>query len=153
MSTKAPARSAEQRKHDTLQRLEQDVDVWVATSDAQSGDPYLIPLSFYWDGTDLWLGTLINSLTSRNVQASSKVRLGLGVTRDVIMIDAIATMVASGDLPADIGDAFAEHAGFDPRKFEGYCYFRVTPQRMQAWRESNEIKGRDLMLDGEWLVS
>lgn len=33
-----------------------------------------------------------------------------------------------------------------------YLYFRVTPQRLQAWSEANELDGRDLMRDGRWLV-
>ena len=50
------------------------------------------------------------------------------------------------------GDTFAAKTGFDPRRLSSYLYFRIHPQRLQAWREANEIKGRDLMLDGHWLV-
>jgi len=32
-----PARSPQQRKADTLRRLEQDTDAWVATADPDSG--------------------------------------------------------------------------------------------------------------------
>jgi hypothetical protein len=35
---------------------------------------------------------------------------------------------------------------------EEYIYLRVTPQSIQAWRESAEIKERQLMRRGEWLV-
>jgi hypothetical protein len=31
-------------------------------------------------------------------------------------------------------------------------FHRVLPERIQAWPEENEIKGRDLMADGAWLV-
>lgn len=27
------------------------------------------------------------------------------------------------------------------------------PQRLQAWREANELEGRDLMRDGHWLAT
>ncbi len=50
------------------------------------------------------------------------------------------------------GDAFAAKAGFDPRLLTGYLYFGIRPQRVQAWREANELQGRDLMRDGHWLV-
>jgi hypothetical protein len=56
------------------------------------------------------------------------------------------------EIPVATGDAFAARIGFDPRKLDGYAYFRVRPRRVQAWRESNEIKGRDLMRDGHWIV-
>jgi hypothetical protein len=34
----------------------------------------------------------------------------------------------------------------------GYLYFRVTPTKIQAWREVNELKDRLLLRDGTWLV-
>jgi NADPH-dependent FMN reductase len=29
---------------------------------------------------------------------------------------------------------------------------RLRPRRIQAWREENELAGRDLMRDGRWLA-
>ncbi|GGQ12506.1 hypothetical protein GCM10010279_20170 [Streptomyces mutabilis] len=55
--TPPPARSAGQRRHDTLHRLEHDVDAWVATADGASGRPYLVPLSFLWNGSCLLFST------------------------------------------------------------------------------------------------
>ena len=43
-----PARTAQQRKADTLRRLSSDVDTWVATADPATGTPYLVPLSLLW---------------------------------------------------------------------------------------------------------
>ena len=55
-------------------------------------------------------------------------------------------------LTHEVGDAFASRTGFDPRQLaEPYLYFRVHPQRLLAWREANELKGRELMRDGEWV--
>jgi hypothetical protein len=49
-------------------------------------------------------------------------------------------------------DAHAQASGFDPRmQAEEHVYLRITPDSVQAWRESNELKGRRLMRDGEWL--
>lgn len=60
--------------------------------------------------------------------------------------------IAPTDVPAELGDEFAAKTGFDPRKqADDYLYFRVRPSRIQAWREANELTGRDLMRDGEWL--
>ncbi|MEU7848878.1 hypothetical protein AB0B74_22300 [Micromonospora parva] len=56
------------------------------------------------------------------------------------------------DLGSRTGDAFATKTGFDPRALdEPYQYFLIRPQRVQAWREANELKGRVLMRDGRWL--
>jgi hypothetical protein len=45
----ADPRSRAQRRRDTEHRLSHDVDVWVASASA-GGGPYLVPLSFDWDG-------------------------------------------------------------------------------------------------------
>jgi hypothetical protein len=53
-----------------------------------------------------------------------------------------------------VGDAFAVKTGFDPRQLtSSYHYFRIEPRRLQAWREANELPGRELMRDGHWLVA
>jgi hypothetical protein len=49
-------------------------------------------------------------------------------------------------------DAHSEHSGFDAREETvDYVYLRVTPVEIRAWREANELSGRLLMRDGEWL--
>ncbi len=59
-----------------------------------------------------------------------------------------------GEVSAELGDAFAAKTGFDPRELATpYQYFRIQPVRLQAWREANELAGRDLMQQGEWVVS
>ncbi|GLP69513.1 nitroimidazol reductase NimA-like FMN-containing flavoprotein (pyridoxamine 5'-phosphate oxidase superfamily) [Streptomyces sp. SAI-126] len=150
-----PPRPAEQRKQDTLHRLEHDEDVWVATApDDGSGVPYLVPLSFLWDGSTLLLATPAASPTGRNLKATGRVRLGLGPTRDVVMIEGTAETVTQAELSEEEGDRFASGTGFDPRQLTTpYLYFRVRPLRVQAWREANELTGRELMRDGQWLVA
>jgi hypothetical protein len=56
----------------SLRRLEHDVDAWVATADPASGSPYLVPLSFLWDGRHLLVATPSASPTSRNLQATGR---------------------------------------------------------------------------------
>ena len=149
-----PPRTRRQRKQDALRRLERDTDAWVATADAGSGTPYLVPLSFLWDGESLLVATPSASPTSRNLQATGKLRLGIGPTRDLVLIQAtVQASVAAGEIPDEVGDAFAAKTGFDPRQLTGYLYFRIHPQRLQAWREANELPGRDLMRDGQWVVT
>jgi hypothetical protein len=144
-----PPRSREERKREALERLEHDVDAWVATADGASGTPHLVPLSFLWEGETLLVATPASSPTGRNLQVSGKVRLGIGLTRDVVLVE--GTVEARAEVPEEVGDAFAAKTGFDPRALEGYVYFRIRPQRLQAWREENELKGRELMRGGEWL--
>jgi hypothetical protein len=148
--TAAP-RSLAQRRRDTEHRLTHDVDVWVASA-SPDGVPYLVPLSFDWDGEALLLATT-ESPTARNLAATRVVRLGLGLTRDVVLIEGNVEILEIDALPREQGDRFADRTGFDPRALgTPYRWFRVTPRRMQAWREENELKGRELMRDGRWLV-
>lgn len=148
------ARSPAQRKLDSLNRLENDVDAWVATAGAGGGSPYLVPLSFRWDGDTVLVATPSASPTGRNLQVTGKVRLAIGPTRDVVLIEGIADAVTATEIPEDVGDAFAAKAGFDPRRLDTpYLYFFIHPQRLQAWREANELEGRDLMRDGHWIVA
>jgi hypothetical protein len=146
------ARTPRQRRLDTLARLEGDVDLWVATADGATAIPYLVPLSYLWDGTTLLVSTPLASPTGRNLRAGGTVRLGLGPTRDVVLIDGTASTIIASEIAPDEGDAFAERTGFDPREEpEPYAYFRVRPLRIQAWRESNELPDRILMRDGAWV--
>jgi hypothetical protein len=143
-----PARSAEQRKQDTLNRLASDVDAWIATADS-AGNAYLVPLSFLWDGTGVIVSTPSSSVTGRNLSRSAGVRVGVGLVRDVITIDGKAERVQDEPTKA----AFAARHGWDPRdEAEDYAFFRIVPDRLQAWREVNELSGRTLMRDGSWLV-
>jgi Pyridoxamine 5'-phosphate oxidase len=148
-----PPRPPGQRKRDALDRLERDVDAWVATADPAGGTPYLVPLSFLWDGEALLIATPASSPTGRNLRSTGRARVGVGPTRDLVLIEgAVPAPVAAGEIPDQVGDAFAAKAGFDPRQLTGYLYFRVVPRRLQAWREANELEGRDLMREGRWLV-
>ncbi|WP_329518618.1 pyridoxamine 5'-phosphate oxidase family protein [Spirillospora sp. NBC_01491] len=146
-------RSKQQRRQDVLERLECDVDVWVASADT-SGTPYLVPLSFLWDGTDVFIATSVGNPTGRNLRDSGGVRLGFGLTRDVVLAEGVvAEVLNTADVSEEWGDAFAAKAGFDPRKAgDSYRYFRVRLDRVQAWREENELKDRELMRDGRWLT-
>lgn len=82
----ADPRSGAQRRRDTEHRLTHDVDLWVASA-SPDGAPYLVPLSFDWDGEALLVATPADSPTGRNLAATRAARLGLGHTRDVSMIE------------------------------------------------------------------
>lgn len=150
--TTPPPRSPAERRRDTEHRLAHDVDVWVASASAEGG-PYLVPLSFDWDGETLLLSTRSDTPTGRNLVAGGVVRLGLGDTRDLALIDGDVEVLEIDDLAPERGDRFAVRTGFDPRELTtSYRWFRVTPSRIQAWREENELPERELMRDGRWLV-
>jgi hypothetical protein len=144
-------RTRGERIADTRARLDGDVDVWVATADATTGRAHLIPLSFYWDGVSLFVATPVGSVTGRNLRATGRAQLGLGPTRDVIHIEAGVALLEADDVTDAFGDVFADRTGFEPRGLEGYGFFRMDPVRIRAWKEEDELAGRDIMRDGRWL--
>jgi len=148
MST-PPARNLAQRLADTRHRLDEDIDAWVATA---AGDtPYLAPLSFLWDGDTFLVATAEAGRTGRNLAATGKVRLGIGLVRDVVLVEGTVEVVAPEEITAELGERFAAKTGFHPGEAAGFRYFRIRPRRIQAWREENELVDRDLMRDGIWL--
>ncbi len=150
-----PARTARQRTADTIAKLAAiGADTWVATA-SDAGSAHLVPLSYAWDGGRVLLSAQADSLTVRNVRSSGRARLGFGPTRDVVIIDAELERVLDVDdeAPADTLRAYADQAGWDPREEpEPYVLIVLRPRRIQAWREANELAGRLLMRDGEWLA-
>jgi Pyridoxamine 5'-phosphate oxidase len=148
----AEPRSRAARRRDTEHRLAHDVDVWVASA-SLDGAPYLVPLSFDWDGAALYLATPADSPTGRNLTATRTARLGLGDTRDVSMIEGDVEVLELHALPPEQGDRFAARTGFDPRALATpYRWFRIVPRRIHAWREVDELPDRELMRDGRWLA-
>jgi hypothetical protein len=146
----APARSRSQRRIDVLAKLRSDVDLWVASAD-EAGGAYLVPLSYYWDGSTLTVATPRASRTATNLVRAGWARVALGPTRDVVIIEGSVEAIPIGT-DAQLEDAHARATGFDPRALaEEYVYLRITPHAIQAWREANELEGRQLMRRGEWL--
>lgn len=145
-------RSRATRVADTRARLESDVDLWVATAPEGGGPPGLVPLSFDWDGSTLLLATDRSTPAGRNLRETGIVRLALGDTRDVVVIDGSVMEVALGLVGAERWESYAVRTGWDPRgSGPSYAAYLVTPRVIQAWREADEIAGRTLMKDGRWL--
>jgi hypothetical protein len=142
-------RDAGERKTDTVARLEGDADVWVAT--ASAGRAHLVPLSLAWDGAHVILATPANSPTARNAAASGQMRLALGTSRDVTIIEAVAEVVPCAEAPGPIARCYAARTGWDPRHEDvPHVYLVATPRTMRAWKSVAEINGRTIMRDGQW---
>ncbi len=144
-----PPRPTTERVRHARARLAADVDLWIATA-AEDGEPYLIPLSYLWHEHRIFLATPETSTTVRNVRRDPRVRLTLDGTRDVVLIDGQAQVAPAGDIDRPLADAYAAHAGWDPRDDPATAWIVVTPTRIRAWREANELAGREIMRDGVW---
>lgn len=145
-----PARDGATRRADSLALLATPaIDVWVATASGD-GVPHLVPVSLAWVGERVVIALDGSSVTAGNLRAGGRARLGVGPTRDVVMIDVVLERETGVDDDAALGEAYAAQADWDPRGLAGYVFLVLRPERLQAWREANEMVGRTLLADGEW---
>ena len=148
------SRSSNERKADARAKLEAiEANVWVA-SGSPTGAVHLIPMTHTWNDTQVVLATEPMSRTVANVTANPRVRLALGETRDVVMIDAVfVEAVPKAEAPAALADAYSTQAGWDPRTDgDDYIFLLLRPERIQVWREAEDLTGRTVMRRGSWVV-
>jgi hypothetical protein len=156
--TQTEPRSGAERKADTLAKLNtKEIDVWVASAsvaDSGSADAHLVPLSLAWIDERVVIALEPDSRTARNITEHGRARLALGSTRDVVIIDAVLDQAINlEDAPDALTTRYADQADWDPRTDGGrYVYIILRPDRIQAWREVNEMAGRTLMRAGSWVV-
>ena len=151
-SGQTAARDLAQRRADTMTKLTAPAaDVWVAS--AGDSGAHLVPLSLAWVDDRAVIAVHEDSRTARDITSSGAARLGLGPTRDVVMLDVRLERTVPVGEPAGqhLGERYAEQADWDPRTSDGYVFLVLRPDRVQAWREVDEIPGRTLMRDGGWL--
>lgn len=147
-----PPRDVAARKADTLAMwASPEIDVWVASA-SPTGLPHLVPLSLAWTGDRLVVAVQEASRTARDIAASGQARMAIGPTRDVTMVDAGLDTIVDVDAAPDLGATYAAQADWDPRGSAGYVFLVLRPERVQAWREADEIAGRTIMRHGEWLA-
>jgi hypothetical protein len=147
-------RSTAQRKSDVVAALERKGShAWLATA-SRSGNPHLIAAAFWWDGKEVVIATREETPTGRNLKETGQVRLAIGSPEDVIMID----LEVIGDVQVSKADdrlhkGFIQVAGWDPAE-EGpdWSFFRLRPNRVEAYRGYGELKGRAVMRDSRWLA-
>jgi hypothetical protein len=128
-------------------------NIWVASA-SPIGAVHLVPVSHTWNGSNVVVATEPESRTVTNVSTNGRVRLALGETRDVVMIDAVLVeSVPVAQSTADLADAYATQAGWDPRTDGGdYVYLVFRPDRILVWQEGEDLTGRTIMRNGTWLI-
>ncbi|MGC4191046.1 MAG: hypothetical protein QM589_07765 [Thermomicrobiales bacterium] len=146
------SRSIQERITDVEKRFQTNVNAWVASASA-TGETWLIPLTFQWNGTDLLLATTAKSRTARNLLRAGVVRLALGATNDVIIVEGSVTAAQGTEIDPARAEAHAQRAGFDPRQQDDYVYLVVHPRTIQAWSGPAEMADRVVMRDGHWLAT
>jgi hypothetical protein len=147
-------RSTEERKADALAKLTAvNANVWVGSA-LPSGAVHLVPVSHTWNGTEVVVATGPGSPTVANITANPKVRLVLGETRDVVMIDAVLVSGVPALMPRRHRPmGLSPSPGWDPPTDDGdYVYLVPGPERIEVWREAEDLAGRTVMRSGSWMV-
>jgi nitroimidazol reductase NimA-like FMN-containing flavoprotein (pyridoxamine 5'-phosphate oxidase superfamily) len=140
------------RKADVLATLERHADVWLTTATLQ-GRPHLIAVSAWWDGTDLVIATRQDSRTGRNLAANRLASVAAGSPADAVVVTAEVVKSHPVDEETRTAEGFAAAVAWDPREVgQGWMFFRLRPQRINAYRGYDELDGREVMRDGRWLA-
>jgi hypothetical protein len=143
-------RRRRQRVIDTLDRLEREDDIWLATA-SLDGVPHAVPFSLWWSGEEIGIATPTASVTVRNIAATGRVRAMLGDTGDVVIVDGEPRIDPYADVDADVAAAFVRRVGWDPGSEPGeWSLVRITPTRVLAWNSIEETDGRTIMSNGAW---
>ncbi len=145
-------RSTEQRKADALAVLERGGHAWLTSAD--QGRPHIIGVSAWYDGELLTVATREGTVTARNLDTAGRARLAFGTPDDAVLVD--TTLQASypaGAAPPEVAQGFEAAMGWNPAEVgPDWRYFRLRPQRVEAFRGYDETPGRDVMKGGRWLV-
>lgn len=149
--TSTPLRDVETRKRDVLRALEGQGHYWLTSADI-GGRPHVIGVSALWDGHELVVTTAGSSRTARNLAMNPTGVLVHGDPSDAIVIHAQVIDSAAVADSADIAADWKQAMGWDPREMDGWMFFRLRPERIQAFRGYDEIENRDVMVRSRWLA-
>ena len=148
----AKLRTVAERKAAVIKAFEAHDHMWLATADLQ-GRPQLIAVATLWHGETLVVATRVESKTARNLAESGLAKLAHGTADDVVLID--ATLEASGPASSadrELVDAWVKANGWNPaEEGDDWAFYRLRPQRIQAYQGYAELEGRDVMRGSRWL--
>lgn len=96
---------------DTTERLAQERNVWVATTNPD-GRPHLTPVWFVFVGGRFWIGTGRDNVKTRNVTANPTVSIALQDGDQPVVAEGTVVVHPRGR-PDDVVEAFAQKYGWD----------------------------------------
>ena len=145
------ARDTATRVADAQRRLDSEANIWIATS-SRSGEPHLVALSLWWDGTALMATTPANNPVARNIAATSVARASLPDAEDVVTMKATASITLLTDLDTERSAAMVAALGWDPRDEDGeWVLITLIPDLIWSWNGLHEDASRTIMRHGVWL--
>ena len=150
--TSTPLRDIATRKKDVLETLAKNGRFWLGTADV-TGRPHVIAVSAWWESEALVMATLGTSRTARNIETNPRVTLATGAFNDAIVIHAQMIESSAVEDSPELAKGFKAALGWEPSEVSpGWIFFRLRPTKIQAFRDYEEIEGRDVMVRSRWLA-
>lgn len=145
-------RDTAQRVADAQRRLDAEANIWIATSSA-TGEPHLVALSLWWDGTSAMATTPANNPVARNIAATGVARASLPDAEDVVSMKAAASLTSLAELDDERSSHMVTALGWDPRDEVGeWVLITLTPELIWSWNGLHEDSGRTIMRRGAWMA-
>jgi hypothetical protein len=147
-------RSPESRKEYVVALLSaHHPQCWVATA-SRSGDPHLVPLSFAWREGRVIICSGEGFRLTKDLVEGSGASLAIGDTRDVVLIRAsVEASWPAGEQPPEVSKRFATQADWDPSRLgKAFRYFLLKPERIDVWRQPDEMADRTIMRCHAWVI-
>jgi hypothetical protein len=150
--TSTPLRDVATRKKDVLETLAKNGRFWLGTADP-TGKPHVIAVSAWWESEEFVVATLGSSRTARNIEMNPRVTMATGAFNDAIVIHAQMIESRAVEDSPDLAKGFKAVMGWEPGEVgPGWIFLRLRPTKIQAFRDYEEIEGRDVMLRSRWLA-
>jgi PPOX class probable F420-dependent enzyme len=118
-------------------RLAAARNYWVCTT-RPDGRPHAMPVWGLWHGGAVVFSTDPDSVKGRNLAASAAITVHLESGDEVVVVEGRAERVTGPDLGESFVDAYEGKYGhrLDPDD-PAFGFYRVAPDRVLAWRESD----------------
>lgn len=139
------------RVRDAQHRLASEANIWIATA-SSSGEPHLVALSLWWDGSSIMATTPAANPVASNIAATGRARASLPDADDVVTMKVAASVTPLADLTThQLGELVAA-LGWDPMDESGeWVLLTLTPELIWSWNGLHEDSGRTIMRNGNWL--
>jgi PPOX class probable F420-dependent enzyme len=143
----------QQRRGASIAMSPQELDAFLAeerncrmATVGKSGEPHVTPLWFVWDGTALWISSIVRSQRWTDIQRDSRVAAvvdaGAGYN-DLRGVEISGTAAAVGEIPRtgepvaalhNVESLYAQkYAGGEVRHDGRHAWLRITPTKIVSW--------------------
>ena len=146
--TSTPSRDIATRKKDVMDFLARQGHYFLCTAEI-GGGPHVIAVSGLWNDGEIVVTTLGTSKTAKNLAMNPSAVLAGGDPSDAILVYAQVIESIPVEESARMTQEWKSAMGWEPAG--DWVFYRLRPNRIQAFRGYDEIGGRDVMIRSRWV--